>query len=73
MPITARSYRDLGYTIRIYCRACDHATDLDLPGLIARGLGDRDLDELRFRCRLCAGRRVGWIVGSEVRKGEAKQ
>jgi hypothetical protein len=69
MPITAHAYRALNLTLRLHCRSCDHAANLDLPGLIARGYGDRDLDDLRFRCRLCGGRNVGWIVGAETRKG----
>lgn len=63
MPVTASAYHALNYTVSIYCRRCNHTADLDLPDLIARGYGDRDLDKLRFRCRLCGGRSVGWIVG----------
>lgn len=73
MPMTPSSYHALGLTIRLHCRACAHEANLDLAALIERGLGDRDLRELRHVCRICGSRDIGSIVSPETRRGEAVQ
>jgi hypothetical protein len=65
--MSATSHRALGHTVRLICRACHHESTLDLGGLIERGRGDQDLRALRFRCRLCLSRDVGFLVLADTR------
>jgi hypothetical protein len=71
--MTAAAYHALNYTVTATCRACAHESPLDLPALIARGVGDRELDDLPFVCRLCGSRRVAFWVGTQRRDGLAAQ
>jgi hypothetical protein len=39
--------------VMVWCKACRHQRDADLPGLVAGGRGDVPLVEMRFRCTIC--------------------
>lgn len=69
---TPRDYAGL-HTVHVVCRHCDRVSELDLPALVSRGLGDVPLVELPLRCSGCgdvghsvlvSGRAYG--VGDEV-------
>ena len=74
MPCTVKDHHALGHTVRVSCAACGHVRILDLPTMIAEGLGDRELARLRFRCTrmvaipgspemgICGGRRVEFLI-----------
>jgi hypothetical protein len=77
--MTARIQLAHGQMLRVFCAECGHASRLDLEDIIARGLGDRPLSALRYRCRAtrmvpdgpglfgCGGRRVRFIIQAEWR------
>ena len=50
------------HTLGLYCVVCDRWSDADLPRLIARGYGDREVVNTRFRCRDC-----GAVAEKQVR------
>lgn len=55
---TVRQHAETAHTLSVRCPRCDRRTDVDLEALIARGLGDVSVCELRarFRCRDCGAR-----------------
>jgi hypothetical protein len=60
---TARSMlRARFLRLHVWCKACHHAVDADLQGLIDRGRGDVSLVKLRFRCAKCGSRRTDAVV-----------
>jgi hypothetical protein len=48
--------------VTAWCRVCDHRRQLDLKGLIARGLGDTPLIRLPLVCTHCNGHEFGISV-----------
>jgi hypothetical protein len=72
--MTPRIYLDWREAVRVFCAECGHEGLLDLQDLITRGLGDRRIQELRYRCRAtrmvpdgpglftCGGTRVRFII-----------
>jgi hypothetical protein len=52
-----------GYVrVLVWCKACRHRADADLPALIAAGRGDTPLRELRFQCTRCRSRLTDFVV-----------
>ena len=41
------------HSLALYCVGCNRWDSADLPALIERGLGSRQLVRTRFRCRDC--------------------
>lgn len=56
---TARDYANI-HTVHAVC-SCGHWRELDLPDLVARGIGDVPLVQLRLRCSACGA------VGHEIK------
>ena len=59
MVIQLNSLRDLhehGYRVSVFCRPCGRHVFLDLPALVAAGVGERAVVGLSIRCTGC-GRR----------------
>jgi hypothetical protein len=48
--------------LHVWCKACHHAADADLQGLIDRGRGDVPLIRMRFRCAKCGSRLTDSVV-----------
>lgn len=48
-------------TVSVSCNRCHRVVPLDLPAMVARGLGDRPLVELPLWCRACGSRSFGLI------------
>jgi len=42
--------------VLVWCKACHHQGPADLQAIIDRGLGDRPLKDLKFRCAQCGSR-----------------
>jgi hypothetical protein len=40
------------------CANCDHEAKADLAAIVQRGLGDRPINELRFKCSACGSLNV---------------
>jgi hypothetical protein len=60
---TPRSTLAAGYVrVLVWCKACRHRADADLPALIAAGRGDTPLRALRFRCSDCRSRLTDFVV-----------
>jgi hypothetical protein len=49
----------------VWCKACRHRADADLPALIDAGHGDTPLAHLRFRCAECGSRLTDFVVMSK--------
>jgi hypothetical protein len=79
--MTARIRLAHGQMVRVFGAACGHESRLDLEDIVARGLGDRPLSQLRYRCRAtrlvpdgsglftCGRSQVRFIIQPEWRKG----
>ena len=55
-PIRLDTVADLithEHSLRLYCRRCDRWAHAPLEKLVSRGLGDRAIRTLRFRCVHC--------------------
>jgi hypothetical protein len=63
---TARSLSRLGFTVRDWCKACQHSVDADLAALIRDGHGDKPLAHVKWRCANCGSRRTDVVMGSHV-------
>jgi hypothetical protein len=60
---TPRSTLQAGYVrVLVWCKACRHRADADLPALISAGRGDTLLRELRFPCSDCRSRLTDFVV-----------
>jgi hypothetical protein len=60
---TPRSTLATSYVrVLMWCKACRHRADADLPALVAAGRGDAPLRALRFRCTACRSRLTGFVV-----------
>jgi hypothetical protein len=60
---TARSTLQVGYVrVLVWCKACRHRADTDLPSLVSAGRGDIPLRSLRFRCTGCGSRLADFVV-----------
>jgi RNase P subunit RPR2 len=78
--MTTRIQLAHGQMVRVFCAECGHEMRLDLEDIIARGLGDHPLQELRYRCRAtrmapdapglfsCGGTQVRCIIQPEWRE-----
>lgn len=55
---TVRQHIATAHTLSLRCPKCDRRVDLDLEQLLARGLGDLPVAELRprLRCAVCGTR-----------------
>ena len=52
---TVRDFHQQNHALGLYCAACEHWTEANLPFLIQTGRGDISVSEARFRCRECGG------------------
>ena len=60
---TPRSTLATGYVrVLVWCKACRHRADADLPALISAGRGDTPLRSLRFRCSDCRSCLTDFVV-----------
>ncbi len=52
-PATARAILKNDAILWLLCQNCDREAKTDLAAIVARGLGDRPVQELKFRCSAC--------------------
>jgi hypothetical protein len=52
-PPTADSLIKNEAVLWVACQNCDRQAKADLAAIVARGLGDRSVQALRFRCSTC--------------------
>jgi hypothetical protein len=67
---TARTTLAAGYVrVLVWCKACRHRANADLPALVASGRGDVPLRSLRWRCTNCRSQLTDFVVtgGANVR------
>jgi DNA-directed RNA polymerase subunit RPC12/RpoP len=57
-PATAKNILEAQVILWLICGNCDREAKPDLPAIIRRGLGDRAVTDLRFRCSECGSRAV---------------
>ena len=53
---TFRSLLETQHEVDLYCPRCQRRTKLDLVRLVARGAGERTLQNATFRCEQCGGK-----------------
>jgi hypothetical protein len=56
IPVTADNAHEMG-EVWLTRANCDRQAKADLPGIVARGLGDRPIVDLKFRCSHAAAGR----------------
>jgi hypothetical protein len=61
---TPRDYAGI-HVVHAVCTRCDHLAELDLPALVAGGLGDVPLISLRLRCGKCGVTKHRIIVSGQ--------
>lgn len=67
---TPRTTLRAGYVrVVVWCKACKHQREADLPALVDAGKGDVPLRELRWRRANCGSRLTDFVLtgGAEVR------
>jgi hypothetical protein len=64
-PTPRTTLRAAFVRVLVWCKACRHQADADLPALIAVGYGDVSLRRLRFRCAECGSRLTDFVVMSK--------
>ena len=53
---TLRALHEHGYRVSVFCRPCARHVFLDLPALVAAGMGERAVVGLSIRCARCGAR-----------------
>jgi hypothetical protein len=64
-PTTRTTLRAAYVRILVWCKACRHQADTDLPAVIETGYGDTPLSRLRFRYAECGSRLTDFVVMSK--------
>lgn len=52
---TFSELEEQNHALALYCAECERWGVADLPGLIRKGYGERQVTATRFRCRDCGG------------------
>ena len=60
LPTPASQLRNWG-AVAVPCNRCRRVVPLNLPAMVARGLGEKPLVELPLRCRTCGSRSFALI------------
>jgi hypothetical protein len=58
IPATAISVLEIEGRLWLLCAQCDREAMADLSAIVAKGLGERPLNTLRFRCSGCGSTSV---------------
>jgi hypothetical protein len=54
--VTVHDVLDLRQSLWVSCLACRHDAQISIVDLIERGLGNRTVRDMRFRCTACGSR-----------------